>query len=152
MGDFDPAIAVAKWSKEWFLQRSKFGHTKLLRELNQNEPKDFKNFLRMDFESHNELLQMVEPLIGKQTTYIFVSLSLRAVVGSIRIDLFYTFSCVVLVLFLEFFNQDSVSCIFFFFFVCCCSHRTLLSIGLVNFGKPRCTPFGMSCLLLYQTC
>ena len=48
MGDFDAAIAIAvalaieeetdvpkrkraKWSKEWFLQRSKFGHTKLLR-------------------------------------------------------------------------------------------------------------------------
>ena len=50
MGDFDPAILVAvalavegetdvprrkraKWSKEWFLQRSKFGHIKLLRKL-----------------------------------------------------------------------------------------------------------------------
>ena len=85
MGDFDPAIAVAvalaveeetdvprgnraKWSKEWFLQRSTFGHTKLLRGLSHNEPNDFQNFLRMDVESYNELLQMVEPLIGKQTT------------------------------------------------------------------------------------
>ena len=50
MEDFDPAIAVAvalavedetdvpkrkraKWSKEWFLQRSTFGHTKLLRDI-----------------------------------------------------------------------------------------------------------------------
>ena len=58
MGDFDPAILVAvalavegetdvprrkhaKWSKEWFLQRSKFGHIKLLRKLSQNEPRDF---------------------------------------------------------------------------------------------------------------
>ena len=80
MGDFDPAITVAvalaveeetdvprrkraKWSKEWFQQRSTFGHTKLLRELSHNEPSDFKNFLRMDVESCNELLQMVEPLI-----------------------------------------------------------------------------------------
>ena len=85
MEDFDPAIAVAialaveeetdvpkrkraKWSKEWFLQRSTFGHTKLLRELSHNEPSDLKNFLRMDAESYNELLQMVEPLIEKQTT------------------------------------------------------------------------------------
>ena len=68
MGDFDPAIAVAvalaveeetdvtrrkhaKRSKEWFLQRSKFGHTKLLSELSQSEPSDFKNFLRLDVES-----------------------------------------------------------------------------------------------------
>ena len=80
MGDFDPAIAVAvvlaveeetyvprskraKSSKEWFLQ-----HTKLLRELSQNKPSDFENFLRLDVESYNELLQMVEPLIGKQST------------------------------------------------------------------------------------
>ena len=85
MGDFDPAIAVAvalaveeetdvprrkraKCSREWFMQRSKFGHTKLIRELSQTEPSDFKNFLRMDVESYNELLQMVEPLIEKQTT------------------------------------------------------------------------------------
>ena len=83
MGDFDTAIAVvvalavrketdvpkrksAKWSKEWFLQRSKFRHTKLLRELRQSEPGDFKNFLRMDVESYNELLQMVAPLIGNK--------------------------------------------------------------------------------------
>ena len=85
MGDFDPAIAVAvalaveeetdvprrklaKWSKEWFLQRSKFGHTKLLRELSQKQPCDFKSLLGMDVETYNEHLQMVEPLIGKQTT------------------------------------------------------------------------------------
>ena len=85
MGDFDPAIAVAialaveeetdvprrkraKWSKKLFLQLSKFGYTKLLRELSQNEPSDFKNFQRMDVEPYNELLQMLEPLIRKQTT------------------------------------------------------------------------------------
>ena len=73
MEDFDPAIAVAvvlaveeetdvpkrkrgKWSKEWFLQRSTFGHTKSLRELSHNEPSDLKNFLRMDAEFYNELL------------------------------------------------------------------------------------------------
>lgn len=87
MGDFEIAIAVAvplvvenetdvpnkkrakwsKWSKEWFLQRSTFGHNKLLRELSHNEQNDLKNFLCMDFESYNELLQMVEVTIGKQT-------------------------------------------------------------------------------------
>ena len=72
MEDFDPAIAVAvaftvqeetdvprrkraKWSKERFLQHSQFGHTTLQHELGQNEPSDFKNFLRMDVESYNEL-------------------------------------------------------------------------------------------------
>ena len=76
MGDFDAAIAVAvvldtqtetdfprrrraKWSKNWFLQRSNFGHTELLCEARHNEAQDFQNFLRMDFESYNELLRMV---------------------------------------------------------------------------------------------
>lgn len=128
MEDFDLAIAVAaalaveektdvpkrkraKWSKEWFVQRSTFGHTKLLRELSHNEPNDLKNFLRMDAESYNELLQMVEPLIF-QPTQRKLHLS----------------------------------------FVCCCNHHFLLSTGLVNFYKLRCTPTGMSCLLLCQTC
>ena len=103
MGDFDPAIAVAvalaveeetdvprrkhaKWSKEWFLQRSKFGHTKLLHELSQNELSDFKNFLGMDVEPYNKLkLQMVEPL------------KFLAIVSSrsIRIDLFFFTSSLV---------------------------------------------------------
>ena len=93
MGDFDPAIPVAvalaveeetdvprrkraKWSKEWFLQRSKFGHIKLLRELSQNEPSDFKNFLRMDVESYDELLQMVEPQIFSEPSTSFNSLQI----------------------------------------------------------------------------
>ncbi|GFS07743.1 wall-associated receptor kinase 2 [Elysia marginata] len=55
MNDFDPAIVVAialavenendvsrrkraKWPKQWFLKRSTFGHTKLLRELSHNKP------------------------------------------------------------------------------------------------------------------
>ena len=54
--------------KKWFLHSLKFGHIKLLRELSHNEPRDFQNFLCMDVESYNELLQMVEPLIGKQAT------------------------------------------------------------------------------------
>ena len=65
-----PRRKRAKWSKEWFLQRSKFGHTKLLRELSQDEPSDFKNFLRMDVESHNELLQMAESLTGKKNMLV----------------------------------------------------------------------------------
>ena len=82
MCDFDPASAGAivfatedkprrkgaKWSIDWFLQRSMFGHTKLLRELRHNEPQDFKSFRRMGARSYNVLLQMVEPLIATQTT------------------------------------------------------------------------------------
>ncbi|GFO13753.1 hypothetical protein PoB_004025800 [Plakobranchus ocellatus] len=48
-----------KWSKQWFLNRAKFGHSELLKELRNNEPDDYKNFLRMDGDCFNELLEMV---------------------------------------------------------------------------------------------
>ena len=58
MDDFDAASSVAfllaaeietdfprgkqeKWSKSWFPQCSKFGHTKLLSELRHSEPQGF---------------------------------------------------------------------------------------------------------------
>ncbi|GFR92589.1 hypothetical protein ElyMa_006204100 [Elysia marginata] len=33
-----------KWAKQWFLNRAKFGHSKLLKELGDNEPDDYKKF------------------------------------------------------------------------------------------------------------
>ncbi|GFO18251.1 hypothetical protein PoB_004475600 [Plakobranchus ocellatus] len=55
-----------KWSKQWFRNRAKFGHSELLQELRNNEPDDYKNFLRMDGDCFNELLEMVEPHIKKK--------------------------------------------------------------------------------------
>ena len=55
-----------KWSKDWLLQRVTYGHANLLKELRINEPEDFHNFLRMDAQSFDELLSLVEPLIRKQ--------------------------------------------------------------------------------------
>lgn len=57
-----------KWSKQWFLHRAKFGHSELLKELRNNEPDDYKNFLRMDGDSFDELLELVGPHIRKQDT------------------------------------------------------------------------------------
>ena len=57
-----------KWSKDWLLQRGTYGHAKLLKELRISEPEDFRNFLRMDVQSFDELLGLVEPLIRKQET------------------------------------------------------------------------------------
>ena len=57
-----------KWAKQWFLQRAKFGHSELLKELRNNEPDDYKNFLRMDGLSFDELLELVGPHIIKQDT------------------------------------------------------------------------------------
>ncbi|GFO29311.1 Pol polyprotein [Plakobranchus ocellatus] len=57
-----------KWAKNWFLKRKKFGHSKLLDELGCTEPSDFRNFLRMDEDSFDELLELVRPCIKKQDT------------------------------------------------------------------------------------
>ena len=57
-----------KWSKDWFLKRETYGHVNLLQELRVNEPEDFRNFLRMDAPSFDELLGLVEPLIRKEDT------------------------------------------------------------------------------------
>ena len=55
-----------KGLKDWYLKRGdfgEFGHAKLLRELRrENERLDFRNFLRLDNETHDYLLEMIEPL------------------------------------------------------------------------------------------
>ncbi|GFS09356.1 hypothetical protein ElyMa_006619200 [Elysia marginata] len=61
-----------KWSKQWFLNRAKFGHSELLKELRDNEPDDYKIFLRMDGDCFNELLEMVEPHNKKGDTVFAV--------------------------------------------------------------------------------
>lgn len=58
----------SKWSKKWFLRRRELGHARLLRELRDDEPEDFRNFLRMNAASYDELLDMVRPLIQKEDT------------------------------------------------------------------------------------
>ena len=64
-----------KWSKEWFLQRGiNYGHASLLKELRIKEPEDFRNFLRMDGPSFDELLGLVEPLIRKEDTVMRASI------------------------------------------------------------------------------
>ena len=62
----------SKWCKQWFLQRAKFGHCELLKELRNNEPDDYKNFLRMDGDSFDELLELVQPHNRKQDTVMLL--------------------------------------------------------------------------------
>lgn len=56
-----------QWSREWLLKRKDFSHVKLLKEL-QNEPNDWRNYLRMDEEIYVELLSLVSPFIAKCDT------------------------------------------------------------------------------------
>jgi hypothetical protein len=55
------------WVKKWRLDRDRYGHTPPLRELRDNDPEDYKNYLRMD-NTFEYLLNLVSPYIAKQDT------------------------------------------------------------------------------------
>lgn len=66
------------WVHEWLKKRSSDGaHQKLLREFREVDGQKhlYKNFLRMDESSFNELLELVTPLIQKQDTNMRVAIS-----------------------------------------------------------------------------
>lgn len=54
--------------KGWLENRKKYTHMNLLFHLRENEPTDFKNFLRMDEKTFQKLLSLVTPHITKQNT------------------------------------------------------------------------------------
>ena len=54
------------WSKKWLRERAKFSHMPLLKELEENEPKDFINYLRMDKNTFDFLLCLVQDNIKKK--------------------------------------------------------------------------------------
>lgn len=64
-----------KTNKTWKLNRKKSSDIVLLRELRQNDPDDFKNYLRMDGEDFDYLLKIVGPMIKKQDTIMRESIS-----------------------------------------------------------------------------
>lgn len=65
----------SKWVKTWKLNRKKSSDIVLLRELRQNDPDDFKNYLRMDGEDFDYLLKIAGPMIKKQDTIMRESIS-----------------------------------------------------------------------------
>ncbi|XP_050307342.1 uncharacterized protein LOC126747932 [Anthonomus grandis grandis] len=58
----------ACWTKKWLEERSQFGHIPLLKELRENNPNDFKNYLRMDCTTFDNLLQVLEQYLVKEDT------------------------------------------------------------------------------------
>jgi len=64
-----------KWSKQWLLKRRKYSHMNLLRELQSNEPADYKNYLRMENHTFYKLLNLVRPYIEKKNTVMRESIS-----------------------------------------------------------------------------
>lgn len=63
------------WSKDWLLQRNKFSHVNLLTNLRENNPEDYRNYLRMTQQSFEILLSLVQPHITKQDTCMRKSIS-----------------------------------------------------------------------------
>ncbi|XP_073445340.1 uncharacterized protein [Dendrobates tinctorius] len=63
------------WTREWLEQRSKFTHMHLVRELQEKNPQDFQNDLRMSEESFKLLLECVRPLIERQDTRMRAAVS-----------------------------------------------------------------------------
>jgi hypothetical protein len=47
-------------------KRNEYTHENLLKDLRLSEPRDFKNFLRLDATSFDELLKMITPRIEKR--------------------------------------------------------------------------------------
>lgn len=60
------------WAKKWLIERKKFSHIILLKELDSDH---FRNYLRMDYDCFNELLNLVSPLILKQNACMRESVS-----------------------------------------------------------------------------
>lgn len=61
--------------KEWLKKRVEFGHDRLVSELKISSIVDYKNYLRMDSDTFGELLEMVTPLIEKNTTVMRTPIS-----------------------------------------------------------------------------
>lgn len=57
-----------KWAKNWLIKKKTFSNEKLLTHLKENEPIDYKNYIRMTAVTFNKLLEKVAPLIKKQNT------------------------------------------------------------------------------------
>ena len=58
-----------QWTRDWIMRRTLFGqYENLLAELNREDPKRYKNFLRVDNDLFEQLLQKVSPYITKKTT------------------------------------------------------------------------------------
>ncbi|PIO38167.1 hypothetical protein AB205_0064800 [Aquarana catesbeiana] len=61
-------VGRSSWTKNWLLQRDQFCHMPLLHEIRENNPDDFRNFLRMTDPVIQRLLALLTPYISRQDT------------------------------------------------------------------------------------
>ncbi|XP_068092062.1 putative nuclease HARBI1 [Hyperolius riggenbachi] len=60
--------AKRQWAKGWLQKRNHFDHMALIQELRENNPEDFRNYMRMTDASYNHLLERLRSRITKQDT------------------------------------------------------------------------------------
>jgi len=59
----------SSWTREWIAKRGEFGaYNGLVREIRDTDSASYRNFLRMNDDSFDILLQKVSPLITRQDT------------------------------------------------------------------------------------
>lgn len=56
------------WVKKWLQKRQQYTHLRLLKCIQSCEPLDVINYLRMGYDTFQELLALVRPLIEKENT------------------------------------------------------------------------------------
>lgn len=63
------------WMKEWLKKRSTLSHMELIRELRQSSASDLKNYLRMNDNCFEYLLNLIKPYITKKDTVMRQAIS-----------------------------------------------------------------------------
>ena len=64
------------WCREWLQKRQKYGvYHQLLQELQLADRASYRNFLRMDLSSFEEILRVVGPKISRQDTHLREAIS-----------------------------------------------------------------------------
>jgi hypothetical protein len=53
------------WTNKWLSERDKHSHMQLLREIRENNPDYFRNYLQMNNTTFDHLLNMVKPYVTK---------------------------------------------------------------------------------------
>ncbi|KAJ8912407.1 hypothetical protein NQ315_013473 [Exocentrus adspersus] len=56
----------SKWVKSYLLKKRQLSHIPLLQELRENDPDDFKNYLRTDMKTYDILFYLVREALTKQ--------------------------------------------------------------------------------------
>ncbi|KAJ8967599.1 hypothetical protein NQ314_002717 [Rhamnusium bicolor] len=72
------------WCKKWLMEKDKFSHISLIKELQISAPDDFFNYLRMNTDTFYALLEIIRPDIEKQDTRLRKAISAEDRLAALR--------------------------------------------------------------------